>query len=97
MKQAVLVLLVGLVALAPAFADAQSSSSGKRPADATKSGSSGTTPSSGSSSGTTGSSSSPAASPSGSTADFSKYTTKADCEKAGGEWQAAGSKCKKKM
>jgi hypothetical protein len=27
---------------------------------------------------------------------MSKYTTKADCEKAGGMWQAASNKCTKK-
>lgn len=106
MQKLMLTLLVAIVALAPAFAAAQTGS-GSTP------GSSGSSPSGttggSSGSGTTGSggattapgasgrsSGSPSASPSGTVSDFSKYTTKATCEKAGGMWQVTQNKCEKK-
>jgi hypothetical protein len=51
------------------------------------------TSTSGTSTSGSGSTSSPAASPSG---DLSKITTQADCENAGGTWQATDKKCAKK-
>ena len=92
MQKLMLALLIGIIALAPAIAAAQTGSSGggKPGSSTTSSGKSGGTTSSG------GSSSSPAASPSGSSSDLSKATTKAECEKAGGMWQAAANKCDKK-
>ena len=93
MRNFVLALLVGTLALVPAFADAQTGSgSGKTP-----SGTSGSSGSSGSSSGTgtSGSgASTPSASPSG--ADMSTYKTQADCEKHGGMWAASTKSCTKK-
>ena len=95
MQKLMVTLLVGIIALAPAIAAAQSST-GSGSSGSSSSGSS--TPST--SKGTTGSGSTssgaPAASPSGSMADMSKYTTKADCEKAGGKWQASSKMCMKK-
>jgi hypothetical protein len=106
MQKLMLALFVGLIALAPAFAAAQTSpgSSGSgstSPSGTTGSGSSGSpsggTMSTPSPSGSSGSSSSPSASPSGSgAADFAKYTNRADCEKAGGMWQTATNACVKK-
>ena len=92
MQKLMLALLIGIIALAPAIAAAQTGSSGggKPGSSSTPAGQSGGTTSSG------GSSSSPAASPSGSSSDLSKVTTKAECEKAGGMWQAAANKCEKK-
>jgi hypothetical protein len=43
-----------------------------------------------------GSSTSPSASP-GTAGDFSKITTKVDCDKAGGSWQMASNKCEAKV
>ncbi|HEU4368575.1 MAG TPA: hypothetical protein VFV05_10165 [Methylomirabilota bacterium] len=93
MHKLMLALLIGIIALTPAIAAAQTGASGSgKPGTSTpsaeKPGS--TTPSGGSSS-------SPAASPSGSpSSDLSKISTKAECEKAGGMWQAAANKCEKK-
>ena len=39
---------------------------------------------------------SPSASPSGTSSDFTKYTTQADCQRAGGMWQVAQNACTKK-
>jgi hypothetical protein len=102
MQKVMLVLLVAIIALAPAFAAAQTSPSGSDP----KSGSSPSSPPSSSGSGTTtspgatggsssGSPSSPSASPSGAS-DFSKITSKADCDRVGGMWLASLNKCEKK-
>ena len=92
MQKLTLALLIGIIALAPAIAAAQTGSSvgGKPGSSTTSSGKSGGTTSSG------GSSSSPAANPSGSSSDLAKVTTKAECEKADGMWQAAANKCDKK-
>jgi len=92
MQKLMLALLIGTIALAPAIAAAQTggSGAGKPGTSSTPSGKSGGTTSSG------GSSSAPAASPSGSAKDLSKITTKAECDKAGGMWQAAATKCEKK-
>lgn len=92
MQKLVLALLIGALALTPAIAAAQTSGSGagKPGSSSMPSGKSGGTTSSG------GGSSAPAASPSGSSTDLSKITTKAGCEKAGGMWQATASKCEKK-
>jgi hypothetical protein len=92
MQKLMLTLLIGIIALAPAIAAAQTGASGggKSGSSTTSSEKSGGTTSSG------GSSSSPAASPSGSSSDLSKVATKAECEKAGGMWQAAANKCEKK-
>jgi hypothetical protein len=92
MRKLMLASLVGIIALTPAIAAAQTTGSGS------KAGSSGTTTPSTKSGGTTsgGSSSAPAASPSGGAKDMSKIKTKAECDKAGGMWQASASKCEKK-
>jgi hypothetical protein len=106
MKKFVLALLIGTVALAPAFAAAQTGSGSggsgtpgtSNPSGSGSSGGSGSTgsmPSTqtpGSSSGS--GSSAPSASPSGT--DLSKFKTQADCEKAGGMWSDATQKCAKK-
>lgn len=108
MQKFMLTLLVAIIALAPAIAAAQTGSSGSgtpgSSGSSTPSGTSGGTGSGTSSgSGTTttpgasgGTSTPPSASPSGTSSDFSQYTTNADCEKAGGMWQTATSKCEKK-
>jgi hypothetical protein len=104
MQKLILTLLVGIIAFAPALAAAQTGSSGSGTSGSSSSGSpSGTTGSGTTGSGTStspgtssGSPSSPAASPSGTASDFAKYTTKADCEKAGGMWDTASNKCQKK-
>jgi hypothetical protein len=110
MQKLMLTFLVGIIALAPAIAAAQatggsgsgSGSSGSTSSPSGTSGSTGSGTSSGSSTGssTTGgsgsSTSSPSASPSGSAGDLSQYTTKADCEKAGGMWESASNKCAKR-
>ena len=105
MKKFVLALLIGTVALAPAFAAAQTGSGSggsgtpgtSNPPGSGSSGSGSTGPmpstktpgSSGS-----GSSSAPSASPSGT--DLSTFKTQADCEKAGGMWSDSTSKCARK-
>jgi len=102
MKKLVLALLVGTIALAPAFAAAQTGSgsggSGKPGTSSPSgtggsggSGSSGSMPSSGSSGSSGSGSTSPSASPSGS--DLSVHKTQADCEKAGGMWTASTKTC----
>lgn len=93
MQKLMVTLLVGIIALAPAIAAAQTSSGG----GSSSSGSStpsGTKGSTGGGSTSSGSGTTPSASPSGT--DMSKYTTKADCEKAGGKWQASSKMCMKK-
>ena len=92
MQKLMLALLIGTLVLAPTIAAAQTSGSGggKPGSSSTPSGKSGGTTSSG------GSSSSSAASPSESSGDLSKITTKAECDKAGGMWKAAANKCEKK-
>jgi hypothetical protein len=93
MQKLTFALLIGIIALAPAIAAAQTAGTGGGKtggSSSTSSGASGGTTSSG------GSSSTPAASPSGRSADLSKAMTKAECEKAGGMWQAADKKCEKK-
>jgi hypothetical protein len=102
-------LVVGIMILTPALVAAGTGSTGSGSgatsgSGSTPSGTSGATGSgSGTSSGTPSSgsgTSSPSASPSpssGSTSgDFSQYLTQADCEKAGGMWQASANKCAKK-
>lgn len=102
MQKFMLTLLVAIIALAPAIAAAQTGSSGSgtpgSSGSSTPSGTSGGTGSGTSSgSGTTPTpGTAPSASPSGTSSDFSQYTTNADCEKAGGMWQTATSKCEKK-
>ena len=101
MRNFVLALLVGTIALVPAFAAAQTGtgSGGSKPSGTSGSSGSGSGSSSMPSSGTSGSSgsgssSSPSASPSG--ADLSTYKTQADCEKNGGMWTASTKSCEKK-
>jgi hypothetical protein len=111
MQKLMLGFLVGIIALAPALAAAQSGSGGSgasssgagssSPGAAGSGSSSGAGSGSGTSSGgaTTGSSAggSSTTSPSASpSGDFAQYTTQADCEKAGGLWQFASNKCEKK-
>lgn len=111
MTKFVALLLLGIMFFTPALVAAQTSGSGTGAASgsgsSTPSGSTGSTGSSSGSmpSGSSGSTSgsgvtSPSASPTPSSSpasgDFSQYTTKADCEKAGGMWQAASNKCAKK-
>ncbi len=95
MKKFVLALLIGTVALAPAFAAAQTGSGSggsgtpgtSNPSGSGSSGGSGSTGSMPSTKtpGSSGSgSTSPSASPSG--RDLSTFKTQADCEKAGGMW-----------
>jgi hypothetical protein len=95
MRKLMLSFLVGIVALAPMIAAAQTGSSGS---GTSGSGSSAPAekPAPAPPAGSGGSSSSPSASPSAAPIDFSQYTTQADCEKAGGMWQSASSKCEKK-
>ena len=105
MKKFVLALLIGTVALAPAFAAAQTGSGSGSGGSGTP-GTSNPSGSGSSGSGSTGSmpstktpgssgsgSSAPSASPSG--RDLSTFKTQADCEKAGGMWSTATSKCAK--
>jgi hypothetical protein len=100
MRNFVLALLVGTIALVPAFAAAQtgSGSGGKTPSGTSGSSGSGSGSSSMPSSGSSGSSgsgsSAPSASPSGT--DLSTYKTQADCEKHGGMWTASTKSCDKK-
>lgn len=105
MQKLMYALLVGTIALTPAIAAAQAGSGtgGTGSSPSGTSSSPGTSaPSSGGATtapGAGGSSTSPSASPSGSGSmgsDFSKFHTKADCEKAGGMWQTASSSCMKK-
>ena len=105
MKNLLFATLALALALGPAIAAAQGTTSGS----GGTSGSSGTSTSPGSS-GTTGSGSSsgsssapsttsPSASPSTSgdtSTDFSQFKSKADCEKAGGDWQMSTSVCQKR-
>ena len=105
MRTLMLIALAGIMALAPTFAAAQVSSGAPgstRPMSPLQ-GSGG--PSAGPASGNGTStvpgasgepSSSPSASPSEKSNDFEKYTTPADCEKAGGAWQMATNKCARK-
>jgi hypothetical protein len=109
MQKLMLTLLVGIIALAPAIAAAQtgggtgSPGSGSSTPSGTTGGSgsglstpgSSSTPGSGSTT-APGSSSSPSASPSGTGSDLSKITSRADCERAGGMWSAATNKCDRK-
>jgi hypothetical protein len=104
MKKLVLALLIGTVALAPAFAAAQTGSgsggsgtpgtSNPSGSGSSGSGSTGTMPSTKTPGSSGSGSSAPSASPSGT--DLSAFKTQADCEKAGGMWSAATSKCAKK-
>src|SRR2546426_2810630 len=103
MKKFLFTLLVVVIGLAPALAAAQGTGGGSTGAPGSSDKSS---PSGGSSgSGTSGSGSpsgssptSPSASPpmgSGASSDLAQYKTKAECEKNGGQWQAATSTCGK--
>lgn len=91
MKKLTAALLVGILALVPGMALAQSGggAGGTKAPSSGASGKSGGTSGSGQS--TTGTS--PSASPSGSGDTMSKYRTKADCEKAGGMWTASTKTC----
>jgi hypothetical protein len=107
MKKFLFTLLVVVIGLAPALAVAQGTGGGATGAPGSSDKSSDkSSPSGGSSgSGTSGSGSpsgssptSPSASPSmgkGGSSDLAQYKTKADCEKNGGQWQAATSTCGK--
>jgi hypothetical protein len=99
MKTLTVMLLVGMLALVPVLAAAQTGGgtqapSGSAPAEKPEK------PGAGSSGGTQGKTpgmsggDSPAASPSGS-GDASRMRTKADCEGAGGTWTEATKTCKK--
>jgi hypothetical protein len=98
MQKLMVTLLVGIIALAPAIAAAQSSSgsgsTGSSSSGSTPSGTSGSSGSGSTSVGSGSSTGSPSASPKA--GDMSKYTTKTDCEKAGGKWQASSKMCMKK-
>jgi hypothetical protein len=118
MQKLMLMLLVGMIALAPAIAAAQLSSGapGSTRPDSPVQGSGGPgtrpdyagsetnpPPASSQPSGATtaprvsgDSSNSPSASPSHTADDFAKYTTPADCEKAGGVWLMATNRCVRK-
>ena len=101
MKKFVLALLIGTVALAPAFAAAQTGSgsggsgtpgtSNPSGSGSSGSGSTGTMPSTKTPGSSGAAALRPSASPSGS--DMSMQKTQADCEKAGGMWSTATSKC----
>lgn len=95
MKKVLFTLLVVAVALVPVLADAQAADPKKSPGASSPSGGApagaGTSTSPSASPSTT----SPAASPSTS-GDFSQYKTQMECEKAGGQWQAASKLCDKK-
>jgi hypothetical protein len=108
MKKMLTLLLIGMITLAPALVAAQTGSGAGSPGAGSSTGSgtgstggsgstgatgSGSMPSSGSSSG---SSTAPSASPSGSSPSLSTITNQADCEKAGGDWQASSNLCKAK-
>jgi hypothetical protein len=103
MQKLMFALLIGIIALTPAIVAAQTgggSTGAPSGSSSSPSGTSGSPSTSAPSSGgaTTapgaGGSASPSASPSGSSMkDFTKFHTKADCEKAGGMWQTASSSC----
>jgi hypothetical protein len=98
MHKLTLAFLVVIIALAPAFAQASgggTDTKGSSPSGTKSGAGSGPSTTPGASGGSS-SSSSPSASPSGADDSFSKYTTKADCEKAGGMWTEAAKSCKKK-
>jgi hypothetical protein len=96
MKKVLLTLLVLVIGLAPAVVGAQAPSSPDKSSPSSGSSSPGTsTP--GSSGGA--SPTSPSASPptgGGTSTDLSQHKTQADCESAGGQWQATTSSCQKK-
>jgi hypothetical protein len=104
MRNFVLALLIGTVALAPAFAAAQTGSgsggsgtpgtSNPSGSGSSGSGSTGSMPSTKTPGSSGSGTSAPSASPSGT--DMSMHKTQADCEKAGGMWSTATSKCGKK-
>src|SRR6267143_276431 len=108
MRKILFLVLIGMVVLAPAIAAAQTG--GASGSGTTGAGGSSTTPGSTGGSGTTGSGSmstpstgsptSPSASPSSSGTSTGKslltITNQADCEAAGGDWQASTSVCQAK-
>jgi hypothetical protein len=107
MRKILSLVSIGMIVLAPMIAAAQtggatgSGTPGAGGSSSTpgSSGSSGTTGSGSTSAPSTGPSTSPSASPSsgGTTGkSLSTITTQADCEKAGGDWQASTSVCQAK-
>lgn len=107
MKKMLTLVLIGMICLAPALVAAQTggaagsgSSSGAAGSSSggSSTGGTGSTGATGSPSGSSSSPSSSGSSPSASptTGDFSKIQNQADCEKAGGDWQASTNLCEPK-
>lgn len=102
MKKSLSLLLIGIICLVPVIAAAQSggtsgggtTGTGGYSTPSSPSSPSGSSPTPSTGSPTSPSASPPAGSPNGKS--LSTITNMADCEKAGGQWQAATSVCQQK-
>lgn len=99
MKKLLMMLLALVIGFAPVVVAAQTSGSGGMSGSSDKSTSGSTSSSPSTSPSGSSSTTSPSASPStgaGASTDMSHYKTQADCERAGGKWQASTSTCQSK-